>query len=251
MINAIKNSIISFKKIPLKTKNDLIFATDYKIQRKNEPDVFIKSDLDYGHNFFITKIADENDNLIAVNHFALDKADGIIETSAMNVLSKNYRNKGLGTIMHLDRIVDLLENDMDKIVLFSTGEAALFHSKLKFEPDLNNGEQLENVLTEISAKNCNNMPELKPIVKRAYNYINSSSYFSQKNCLIEPDFDKANKIISEYLHIVNSKNLSKNDLFQYKLNSDFNMILTHDSVMKNKEFFNKLFEKYGIDYQIN
>ena len=160
MINAIKNSIISFKKIPLKTKNDLIFATDYKIQRKNEPDVFIKSDLDYGHNFFITKIADENDNLIAVNHFALDKADGIIETSAMNVLSKNYRNKGLGTIMHLDRIVDLLENDMDKIVLFSTGEAALFHSKLKFEPDLNNGEQLENVLTEISAKNGVNIEEV-------------------------------------------------------------------------------------------
>ena len=56
----------------------------------------------------------------------------------------------------------------------------------------------------------------------------------------------ANGILGEYI----AKAIETKTQDQHKFNHTMNMTLTDETIQKNKEFFNGLFQKHGIDYKI-
>ena len=71
-----------------------------------------------------------------------------------------------------------------------------------------------------------------------------------KNSIV-PDTERlkhGNKILYNYLQCVNKFKLNHDEEFQ--IYPGFDMVLGKEKVIDNMEYFNKLFEKFGIDYEI-
>ena len=60
---------------------------------------------------------------------------------------------------------------------------------------------------------------------------------------------QGNKLLYEYIAAVNKYKLNRDE--DFILSPGFDMELKREAVIKNKDFFNKLFKKSGIDYQIS
>lgn len=245
------NSIISFKNIPIKKLKGINVPVNYKIKEKDsEEDIFINTHPKEKKGKFYTSINKGILNNLSQNEFSIDLKNKTLEDETMRVFDINDRKKGYGAIMHLNNIIEVLENDLEKIELFSLQEAILFHAKYKFQPKVKNYEDIRDIMFCISQKNCDNFPELKKITQKAANFFDDMFYtsiFNNKNKDIIKD---ANDIMQEYFDTVNSKKLSISEQEYYALNTSIDMFLTKDRILKNKDFFNKLFEKYNIDYKI-
>ena len=59
---------------------------------------------------------------------------------------------------------------------------------------------------------------------------------------------EGNAILDRYLQNVIANNLHKDTKFH--IYSGFDMELAKKDILANKDFYNSLFQKYGIDYQI-
>ena len=245
------NSIISFKNIPIKKLKGINVPVNYKIKEKDsEEDIFINTHPKEKKGKFYTSINKGILNNLSQNEFSIDLKNKTLEDETMRVFDINDRKKGYGAIMHLNNIIEVLENDLEKIELFSLQEAILFHAKYKFQPKVKNYEDIRDIMFCISQKNCDNFPELKKITQKAANFFDSLFFmtmFDDKNKNI---IQEANDIIQEYFDMINSKKLSISEQEYYALNTSIDMFLTKDRILKNKDFFNKLFEKYNIDYKI-
>ena len=58
--------------------------------------------------------------------------------------------------------------------------------------------------------------------------------------------NEANQLFSQYIN----RALSNHDIKSHKFDWVMDMKLTRENVFENKEFYNELFEKHGIDYKI-
>lgn len=241
---------IAFKQIPFDKKGNNKIVKDYTVQIKNDSDVFVHVEEDYENNHYRTVIDNMDFDNLAKNEFSINKNKKTISNGCMDVWDKKDRGKGLGIILHLNNIMELMENDLDKIELHSIGSAVLFHGKCKFQPELRTREAIEDVLYEISLKDYAKMPVIKDSVTKAVDYLNEIHFTGGLHCLDKENILKVNRLISEYIDSVNSQKLSKEERFEYGFSSGFDMSLSREDIIENREFFNKLFEKYGIDYKI-
>ena len=57
---------------------------------------------------------------------------------------------------------------------------------------------------------------------------------------------ETNEVLGEYLDKVIAEKSQK----QHPINYTMPMTLTDENILKNKEFFNQLFKKHGIDYNV-
>lgn len=248
-ISLINKSILSFKKIPIEKINNVNLSPEYKFVTKDYHDYFVRSDFDSYDKKLYTAIDNEEDINIANNDAEINLAAKTLYANNMCVFSTNKRRQGLGIVLHLNNVINLLENNLDNIKLFSLGTAVLFHSKCKFEPDIKDTKTLMEILSEISDKDVSNFPEIKDVAQRADDFVLIAGY---KNGI--KDYQKflqeGNEIVSEYLNIVSSKKLNYIDSCEYGLFEGMNMILTKEKILENKDFYNKLFKKYNIDYEI-
>lgn len=161
------------------------------------------------------------------NHLFIDKMDSEME------------GYGLGTCMHLTNIVEMLENNIDKITLNSAPSAIPFHTKFGFYPT---GEWDHELFMNLNRIRYDETPELQEYSEQAKLLLNSSYSEDVKKLL-------GNKILNGYT-IAASKILSKAEQQGLFIHS-VHMELTKDKVLENKEFYNNLFRKYYIDYQID
>lgn len=158
-----------------------------------------------------------------------------------NMLTYNEcRGKGLGTCMHLTNIIEMMENNIEKIELRAVPSAIPFHIKCGFKPDMN--LERENDLKNIRAIAYNKNPELVQYSQDAQNLLKTRLNPEAKSKI-------ANKILYNYTKKA-VKIMSKKEQ-QYLFTHNINMVLTKDDVIKHKNFYNKLFDKFGIDYQIS
>ncbi len=244
------HKIISFKQLQFKKQDNFKIAQDYKLPVQNDSDVFVRIEPDYEKNHYETVIDNRNYHNLARNQFAFDEKTKTIKNGGMDVWSKNQRGKGLGVVLHLNNIMELLENDLDKIELYSMGKAVLFHGKCKFEPVFTNKDDIENALYVISLKDYEKFPQIKESVEKATEYLNEIVYTGGFYCLSPKNLKKASDIVTEYIEKVNTKKLSQEEREEYGFPSGFDMVLTREKILENKDFFNTLFKKYKVDYQI-
>lgn len=231
---------ISFGKLPFHKINDRVVFNDFLCKDRDKNDCFVKSENNYLDDFQeIVRIYDSKNIPLAENELHYYKAIQQLYNSDMNTLEKINYKKGYGTIMHLCSIMELLENNYPLIKLSSLSKAVYFHSKMKFTPDIqNSNETILHLKNEI----INNAPnELKSFSKRAENIL-SNKTLTDKEIIIQ-----GNHLIYEYIQAIRKGGFDRE---KHNFKGGFTMILTKENILKNKEFFNKLFKDFHIDYLI-
>lgn len=164
-------------------------------------------------------------------------------TFNINVLPQ-FKNMKIGELLKLMDIINLLENKLPHIKLYSKDSAVYFHAKYKFEPIITRFTERDSLLRSIANDTQNGFQE---IVQRAKNLIEK---ITQNNTgKAQREFCKeTNKIVSDYIRLVQEG--EKNEYKKHQFNTGFSMILTKPTIEENKNFFNELFNQHNIDYTI-
>lgn len=162
---------------------------------------------------------------------------------------KEYRQKScykFGEILRLSSIMALLENKIKTFEIFSKNIAIYFHSKYKFEPAIKSFSERDSALRSIIMNSYKNGNE--------YDQISIEAQKLLKNTESEPEPAKqrefciqANALIKKYIQQVLA---TKNEYKKHPFDIGMRMLLTEKSILENKNFFNDLFKKHGIDYTI-
>ena len=159
-------------------------------------------------------------------------------------VSKNHQKKSVGELLRLVSIMEMFENNKNEIEIYSKPNAIYFHSKYKFEPHINSFFNRDNSLISCIENRCNEMrSEQEEAVKLLEKIRTLTEVEDKRNyCKIVGSF------IKRYIEKVLT--LPKEQQIFYPFDYGFNMKLTKENVLKNMEFFNKLFKKHGINYKI-
>ena len=156
-----------------------------------------------------------------------------------NMYSANEsRNKGLGTCMHLTNIIYMFENNLNQIELYSTSQAIPFHIKFGYKPVDKWNTGLAKNIREIS----NDYTEY--LKKHSL----EADFLLKSNFSDELKSSLGNKLL--YRYTKDALNCKSKEELEYLFSKGTPMILTKKSILKNKDFYNNLFKKYKIDYQI-
>lgn len=232
-------------------RGDIKVVSPYTIPQKYDSDVFVKIEPHEKHkNKFETLINIREKKNLARNEFVIDKEEKTLKNAGMDVWSTKQRGKGFGVILHLNNIIELMENDLDKIELYSMGQAVLFHGKCKLQPALRDKDDIETALYTVSLKDYNKFPQIENVVQKAVDCLNEIFFTGGLYCLNKENLKKANDIVDEYIELINTQKLTPQEREDFGFPSGFDMVLTKERILENKEFFNNLFEKYKIDYKI-
>lgn len=242
------NKNISFKQIPfqklngIKAFSEIHCITPAKtLEHIPSKDYFLRIERDYVPEKFHLELDNDDFENIGSSEIEL-KNNKTLYNHNIDVIKKSLRHSGTGSIMHLGHIITMLENGMDKIELYSLGEAVHFHSKFKFEPAIKDIQSLSDflqldILPKADDKRFNRL------AKKVINWN------SNRDTSLQDKLKKGNQILYEYLQIINQQKLNR--LRKYQISPGFNMVLTREKVIENKDFYNNLFKKYGIDYEIS
>lgn len=146
-----------------------------------------------------------------------------------------YRNKyKIGEVMRLASIMELMENKLDAIKIFSKKTAVYFHSKYGFEPSFKFGERgyLKDLVQDVLHDEHPDFREFKEAIKYHYS---------------KKQYNECGRILKEYYKRVLEGGY---DQEKHQASSGLYMKLTAEKIKNNADFYNKLFEKHGIDYKI-
>ena len=118
----------------------------------------------------------------------------------------------------------------------ATDNAMMFHTKYKFEPNITNQDDATTMLEYIiSARTEKHKNEAENIKKQFSKTKNSEEYISETIKLLKT-------IIEETGLKYNKQNP--------KRYWGMSMQLTEENIKENKEFFDELLKKHGINYEI-
>ena len=174
----------------------------------------------------------------AVGNFTISDKKKVLTANDM-FTDYTFRHKGFGTCLHLINIIELNENNLDCIKLYSLANAMPFHRKFGFKPDSRWNHDLKVNLKAIS-EDCS--LGMEQISENANALLKNHIYYPKLKASI------GNKIIQAYLDLA-IKIYNKDELgFLMPCNSD--MILTKKDILKNKEFYNQLFKRFCFEYRI-
>lgn len=162
------------------------------------------------------------------------------------IVEPEYRRKGhrFGELMRLFSIIEMNENKSPVLKIFSKGSAIYFHSKYKFLPSNTRLHDCNRMLQTIAEDSS---PEFKDLRQRAQTLSNimkeSQNSAENKRSICA----EANNLAEEY---INRALTSGETDIKHSFYYGTDMTLTRERVLENKEFFNALYQKHGIDYQI-
>lgn len=207
-----------------------------------------KVDIDVtGHclpmDMFITSIKDSNGNTIGSEIFCIDDSD---EMFGYNIeVETPNKGKRLGELLRLTSIIEMLENKINLLKIYSKNIAIYFHSKYNFEPDISGSLSHRNAaVTNIMNNKSEGMVSFSKEAKELMQKIeNTPIYDTDKQFRLS---QQANELIKNYIQEI----LKNGNYKDFCFDLGFNMKLTKETILKNADFFNELFEKHGIDYKI-
>lgn len=195
-------------------------------------------------NNITTFLKDKFDNIIGTEDLSYEKnSPNIVGLFIQVIPMLRQQNLGLGEILRLSSIIFMIENKIKEMEIFSKAEAVYFHSKYKFEPEIKSFDERNYALKSI-IKNCQN--EFEEIKLEAINIVkkvaSDKSAENQRNLCKE-----TNILLKEYIQEI----LAKKDKYKsHPFDFGFRMILNTNDILDNKIFFNNLFKKHKIDYEI-
>lgn len=185
------------------------------------------------------KVDNDNCSTIGACEVTIENKDTLFNEN-MEVFGRN-KSHGAGTAIQLATILTMFENGLKKIKLYSLGQAVHFHSKFKFEPKITELGELETAITRnILIHDGDGM--IDNAIIEAKEWLNNNR-LSKKAKIQE-----GNRILYEYLQEISRSGLNKMDEFEVPMG--FTMELTKKKILENKDFYNELFKKFNIDYQI-
>ena len=162
----------------------------------------------------------------------------------IEVLEK-YREKhyGLGELMRLLSIAQMNENGSETFKLYSKNTAIGFHAKYKFHPHISNPDIIEAFLKKISYEKTPGLKDLS----------NSAKIFEEENwtniSYTSEWINRVNSLIYSYLNKMLKVKQPSNKQYS-EIPFIIDMELTRNELLQNRNFYNSLFEKRGIDYKI-
>ena len=195
-------------------------------------------------NNITTFLKDKFDNIIGTEDLSYEKnSPNIVGLFIQVIPMLRQQNLGLGEILRLSSIIFMIENKIKEMEIFSKAEAVYFHSKYKFEPEIKSFDERNYALKSI-IKNCQN--EFEEIKLEAINIVkkvaSDKSAENQRNLCKE-----TNILLKEYIQEI----LARKDKYKsHSFDFGFRMILNTNDILDNKIFFNNLFKKHKIDYEI-
>lgn len=243
------NRIISFKQLPVRICDNKKLPKKYTVCIENNTDVFVRNYNNPHGNNFVASVDTKKLSNMAKNRFGINLDKKTLENGLMSVTNEKNKGKGLGVVMHLNNVINLLENDLERIELKALPIAVLFHGKMKFEPNLYDYESILETMLAISQKDCTKFPDLKQVVEDAGNYFDEA-FESRGLKHTKEKIKEANSIVIRYIEIMSTKKLEPQDKVDYAFKNVLDMYLTKEKILENKDFFNALFKKFNIDYKI-
>lgn len=233
-----KDNSPSFEALKFKNIGKVKLFEDFPIKLKSgevEKDCFVKASTDSARYYI--DVVNDNGRLLGMSTSNSLKDKSVLYNNNIQNLHKDWNFQGVGSTMRLGQIIVLLENPkLNKIDLFSTGDAVYFHSKFKFKPAITNYSELTGKLEDILVHS--NDDRFSQNVQEAKKFLELNKY----------KLKEGNKILDRYLQNVIANNLHKDPKFH--VYSGFDMELAKKDILANKDFYNSLFQKYGIDYHI-
>lgn len=197
----------------------------------------------YGYRFR-TELKNKYGKLLGKEIFSYFKGKNYMTGQYIEVLPE-YRqhNYFFGELLRLASIIELLENKLKQIEIYSKNTAVYFHSKYKFKPAIKNFNERDKVLESIIENEMNGYEDLRLRAKVLQNLIKDTDIPENQRKLCE----KTSILADEYINRV-----LKNDeeCKKHPFKNGISMLLSYEDIIKNKEYFNKLFQKQGIDYTI-
>ena len=208
-------------------------------------DLSLKTSTISSPNKYSSKIKDYTNKTLGHDIYGIYPEDDKIVDFSMQI-EPEYRNEGLylGELLRLKSIIELLENGLSHIELTSKETAIFFHSKYKFQPKITSFTQRDFTLSSIIQNAQKGYEEFANEAKKLVEKI------KQNTCgKLQREYCKdTNKLADKYIQQVLST--QKQEYKKHPFRFPINMILTEEQIRNNKEFFNKLFSKHGIDYKI-
>ena len=198
----------------------------------------------YGHNF-ITELRNRFDKLMGYEEFAY--FEGSPNMSGLFIrVNDEYKQKGFnfGEILRLSSIIEIMENKVKNFEIISKDTAIYFHAKYKFTPNLAFSDR-DKFLKTLSGDKSNGYEKFSQKAQDMADKLkiakeNADIPQQRKICA------ETNEVLGEYLDKVIAEKSQK----QHPINYTMPMTLTDENILKNKEFFNQLFKKHGIDYNV-
>lgn len=193
---------------------------------------------------FITELKNEKGNLFGKEVFAIEanskKLQGFYIETNPKYRKTQYR---FGELLRLSSIIEMLENGLSTFEIYSKDTAIYFHSKYKFIPDIKNFLDRDKALESIIE---NSQPGFEQFVQKALKILNAIK--KTNSASIQRDLrSKTNELTLEYIQkVLENKDAYKSHPFKFGMN----MQLTDKQILDNKNFFNELFKKHGIDFKI-
>lgn len=227
----------------LKLFNEIFCSAPISKNNLKNRDYFVRIENGYTDNDFSIKIDDNDFNEIGTSVLSI-KNNKTIYNDNIDVNSERRKYAGAGSIMTLGEIITMLENNMEKIELHSLGQAVYFHSKFKFRPALTSADDLKDYIAgDVMIRESDK--KFEKVCNMAKQWLNKDkSSKSSENYISE-----GNNILYQYLQTVNANKLNRHR--EFEIYPGFDMVLTRQNILDDKNYFNNLFKKFGIDYQIS
>lgn len=191
---------------------------------------------------FRTEIFDSKKQLLGYDFFDMPKADSMFEYD-ITVLPE-HRGKGLGELMRLTSIAQMLENNVDEMDLYSKSTAIYFHAKHGFEPNIRSFDQRRSSLEAVVANKMVEgdvfVPKAEKILKAVESPLSLTFEENQKYTM------QTNELVKDFI----KKVLAMGGQEDAKFSFGFNMKLMRDTIFERAEFFNLLFKKHGIKFKV-
>jgi len=193
---------------------------------------------------FVSKILNEKNEEIGAEIFDIKNSNTKDMFGYSISIPPQYRGKRLGELLRLSSIIEMIENNVEKIKIYSKNTAIYFHSKYKFKPDFQSFSHRNEALKTVCECKLKDFADIKKEAEILLQKIeNTETNKTKEQKLLSTE---ANKILTKYINKIIETNNEK----QLQFDVGFNMSLSRSSVFENKDFFNELFKRHGIDYKI-
>ena len=200
----------------------------------------------YNPSVITTRLINKSGDVLGKEIFELNETNSNSVGLSINVVPQ-YQQKGFhfGEILRLSSIMMILENKIKNFEIFSKGTAVYFHTKYKFEPAITSFEERDSALLSV-INNCKDKEEYKEFEEKAKDLLQKT--YTNKDAETQRNLCKqTNDLLKIYLKKVSSV---KDEYKKHPLPHGIKMVLNIENILKNKMFFNELFENHKIDYKI-
>ncbi len=211
--------------------------------KAGELNVNVKEDIENGGHLFITELRNRLNKLLGFEHLShYNNNDNM--TGLYIYVDPEYRQKHyfFGEILRLASIIQMLENKIKTFSIVSKDSAIYFHSKYKFQPSVTSFSNRDKLLSTLVNDKAPDFKDLSLKGKELTEQIKNNPSPDKQRMYC----NDANQLFSQYIN----RALSNHDIKSHKFDWVMDMKLTRENVFANKEFYNELFKKHGIDYKI-